>query len=166
MYISPTKTHISLYLCAVLPESLYAGQEPRASSAKTLLSLRSDYSDCVVWSESSQDAHVILKVLLRVSCALAHIQKGSPNELSFSIILIKFMIMQQYVQLIKILFISTPLKNKNQLLPVWKISLVTIIITGARTIHWNWEQNTCIAKWMCTSADCNRHWKSPTMIHV
>ena len=23
------------------------------------------------------------------------------------------------------------------LLPVWKISLVTIVITGARTIHWN-----------------------------
>ena len=57
--------------------------------------------------------HVILKILLRVSCALAHIQKGSPNELSFSIILIKFKIMQKYVQLIKILFISTPLKKKK-----------------------------------------------------
>ena len=42
---------------------------------------------------------------------------------------------------IKVYFVSTPLKTK-----VWKISRVSISITGARTVHWNWEQNTCIAK--------------------
>ena len=60
---------------------------------------------------------------------------------------------------IKVYFVSTPLKTK-----VWKISRVSISITGERTVHWNWEQNTCIAKWMCTSADCKRLWKSPSMI--
>ena len=46
----------------------------------------SENLDCVVWSEFSQDAQVILLALLSVSYALAHIQKGSPNELRFSII--------------------------------------------------------------------------------
>ena len=46
----------------------YASQEPKASSAKTLSLPKMHRSFC------------------RVSCALAHIQKGSPDELSFSII--------------------------------------------------------------------------------
>ena len=39
-------------------QPLYASLEPRASSAKKLI--RSNYSGCVVWSESSQDTQVIL----------------------------------------------------------------------------------------------------------
>ena len=54
----------------------------------------------------------------------------------------------------KILFIHTT-ENKTKLLPVWKTSLITILFTRAKIIHWNWEQNTCITKRMCTRADCN-----------
>ena len=74
----------SVQSCQSPCQPLYASLEPRDSSAKTLI--RSDYSGCVVWTESSQDTQVILYVLLMVSCALTHIRKGSPNELSFGII--------------------------------------------------------------------------------
>ena len=36
---------------------------------------------------------------------------------------------------------SEPAKNRFSV-----ALLVTILITGVRTIHWNWEQNTCITK--------------------
>ena len=70
---------------------------------------------------------------------------GSPNEFSFSIIDKVCDNAAACAINEDIVYLNT-IVNKNKLLPVWKISLVTILITGARTIHWSWEQSMCIVK--------------------
>ena len=105
----------------------------------------SDYSDCVVWSESSRGGGD--RSFCRFCLGLAAqwlIFKRVLQSNSVSESLIKFMIMQLHVQL-------------NQHHCKQKTSCC---LSGN---HWNWEQNTCITKWMYTSADCSRLWKSPTI---